>query len=159
MADFGLSTALLAAGTAAAVGGTALTATSAIKQGEAAQQAAKYQAQQETAAAQQASALATRDAAVKQQKSDVVQSRLRAVAAASGAGAADPTVLDLTSALSSMGEYDVASALYEGSARNLAFINQAAATRYQGEQERTAGIIRGTSSILGTAGSLAMRYG
>ena len=161
MADFG-ATALLAAGAAAAIGGTALTATAAIKQGEAQQQAAKYQAKQEQAAAGQAAAIAEREAAVKQQKGDVLQSRLRAVAAASGAGATDPTVLDLSSQLDANTEYDVASSLYEGQSRSLAFQNQARMTRYEGQQAATAGVVRGTSSILGTAGqlgsSLAMRY-
>lgn len=158
MADFGVSEALLAGGLATAVGGTALTATSAISQGQAAQAAAKNQAKQEQAAALQANAIATRQAAVEKQQTDVAQSRLRARAAASGAGATDPTVMDLSSTFDAIGEYNVASALYEGTSRATAFQNQARMTKYEGNQAATAGYLRAGSSILGTAGSLAMRY-
>lgn len=138
--------------------GTALSAASSISQGEAANSAAKAQAQQEEAAAKQAGAIAQRDALSARRETDIKLSKARAVAAASGAGADDPTVLDLSSAIDAAGEYDVAAALYEGSARNTAYTNRARMTRYSGQQEQTAGAVRAASTVLNTASSMAMKY-
>lgn len=86
-------------------------------------------------------------------------SRARAVAAASGAGADDPTVLDLTSAIDFAGEYDVAAALYEGTARNTDLSNRARVTRFNGSQAQTAGYLKAGSTVLDTARSMSMKYG
>lgn len=83
-----------------AVAGTLLSTAGMIQQGQAAaaagkaqEQALKSQAKQQEQAAGQARAASQFEAADIRRQGDLIQSRARAVAAASGAGATDPSVL------------------------------------------------------------------
>jgi hypothetical protein len=60
-------------------------------------------------------------------------SRALAVAAGSGGGASDPTVLNIISRNAAEGAYRRAAALYQGEDRAAAMESQAAATEYQGQ--------------------------
>lgn len=81
---------------AAMLGAGALQAAGTIAQGRAGVEASK--AEQAMAAAQgsEIQAVAQRDAIAKKREGDLLQSSLQATAAASGGGAADPTVLEIS---------------------------------------------------------------
>lgn len=70
----------------------------------------EQQAGQERAASQRA-------AIAQRKQGNLVSSRARAVAAASGGGALDPTVMDIMSGIEGEADYRTALALYEGDER------------------------------------------
>jgi len=82
-------------------------------------------------------------------------------AAASGAGADDPTVVNLLANISGEGEYRALTALYNGEEQARSDEAQAAARRTEAKNVKRAGWIKGISSILGAPSSDSMlgRYG
>lgn len=147
MADFGL-TALAALGTAASAVGTVVGASAAEEQGKNADRAAQMQALALQREAREKEAAAQRRAITEQTKADLVLSRQQAVAAASGGGATDPTVLDIMGNTAQQGRYNADSALYEGAAAGQSLDEQAALTRYRGQQARRAGRINSMTTVL-----------
>ena len=125
----------------------------------------EQQAGQERAASQRA-------AAQERRRLRRAQSRLQAVAGASGAGALDPTVLDLEGDLAAEGEFRALSRLFEGEseARNLEY--GATLERHGGQVDsfifgerarqarraRTGALVSGAGRILGGV-SLLEKYG
>jgi len=107
--------------------------------GEAQQRALEYQAQQLTTNAGQAQAVSQRAAMEEIRKSMLIQSRAMAVAAASGGGAVDPTVMALVSSISKEGQLASETQLYGGEERARGMREQAKATRYEGTQRAEAG--------------------
>lgn len=107
-------------------------------QGRAQRDRAEFVAAQNERVAGNERATAQRQAIEQQRQKRLTQSRAQAVAAASGGGALDPGVLDIMGGLEDQGNYNALVALYEGesSARN--YENQAALTRWQGEQAMNA---------------------
>lgn len=93
MADPITLMAAISAGTALVSGGIAAAGT--IAQGNAQMQAAKAEQQQLARMASEEMAVSTREAGAKAKEIRTLQSRGQAVAAASGAGATDETVLEL----------------------------------------------------------------
>lgn len=96
-------------------------------------QAAQFEAAQLEQNAGQAVAASQRVAFQRGQEADLLLSTLRARAAASGAGASDPTVLNLQAGLMQKKAYNLAAALYEGTDRARTMRMQAAGRRYEGE--------------------------
>lgn len=107
---------------------------------------------QAVAAGQRRAINATRQA-------DYVLSKARAGAAASGAGATDPSILNIEAGIAQQGEYNALSALYEGRDTQRQALAQAEATRADASSYATAGLLRGTGTILEGASSLYDRYG
>lgn len=126
-------------GTGMSVAGNLQAGSAARKAGAAQQAAAEYSARQLEVNAGQANAAAQRAAIEERRKSNALISRAIAVAAASGGGALDPTVMALVSGLSSEGQLAVETQLYGGEQRASAMRNQAAATRYEGQARAAAG--------------------
>jgi hypothetical protein len=91
-----------------------------------------FEAAQLETEAGQSEAVAQRTAADVARNVAVVNSAALARAAASGAGASDPTVVHVLAQTSSEGAYRQAVALYEGEAQARLDKMRAAATRYQG---------------------------
>jgi len=114
--------------------------------GEAQQRSAEFEAQQLDTNVGQVQAAAQRAAMEEQRKSMALQSRAIAVAAASGGGALDPTVLALVSGLSKEGQLAADTQIYGGEERARAMRNQAKATRYEGAQRAEAGQIKERTS-------------
>lgn len=91
------------------------------QQAQAAQVAAKekqnelnYESAQLRQQAGQDQASAQRAAEVQRHQAAVMQGRVQAVAAASGASATDPTVLNLQGGIAAKGDYAARAAIYEG---------------------------------------------
>lgn len=78
-------------------------------------------------------------AADEQRKSRIVQSRALALAAASGGGASDPTVVNLISNLEAQGAYNAAVEMYQGEDRARHERMSANAARFEAASLRTAG--------------------
>ena len=92
-----------------------------------------FEAQQQEVAAQESSGVALRAAQDETLKARLVMSSALAKAAASGAGASDPTVMAVLSRTAGEGAYRSALAMYEGEAQARLDRMRASALRYQGD--------------------------
>ena len=117
--------------------------------------AAEFEAQQLEINAGQAKAAAQRVAYQKGVEGDLMLSRLKALAAASGGGATDPTVLNLQAGLMHQRAYNLASALYRGEDDARTMRMQASAKRTQAENGLEDAKDARTGSYFAAAGSLA----
>jgi hypothetical protein len=118
--------------------------------------AAEFQAAQLRQNAGQAMASAQRDLYSVQEQTALVASRALAVAAASGGGASDPTVVKIMAGIAGEGSYRAAVALYQGEEKARAMLNQARAVEYQGELSKQSAIRGAFGKFLG-AGSAAIK--
>lgn len=157
---------LMATGTVLQIGGALQQGEAAAAAGAAQQQAAEYEARQMEVGAGQAIAASQRAAQEQRRQAKLVASRALALAAASGAGAADPTVVDIIGDITGEGAYRAAVALYEGEEQARTMRAQAKATRYGGavaeaggRTQRQAAQIGAFGSLLAGAGSLYEKYG
>ena len=119
----------------------------------------RVQAGQSVAAGQHA-------AREKRRQAELVQSRAIAVAAASGGGVSDPTIVNMLGKIAGEGAYRANLSLYEGEERARTMRMNAAARDYEGAlaleagdiAADTYGIMKGASLVKGTA-SLFSKYG
>lgn len=138
---------------------TIFSANQARQEGEQRKEAAEYQARQLEQNAGQAQAAAQRAAAERRREAQLAQSRALAVAAASGGGASDPTVVDIISDLNAEGTYRSMLELYEGDDRARLLRQQAASARYSGEVAAQAGRSNAVATIFkGATSALWMKY-
>ena len=100
--------------------------------------AAEFQAAQLRQNAGQAQAAAQRDALSVYQQSKLIASRALAVAAASGGGASDPTVINIMAGIAGEGAYRSALALYSGDEKARGMKTHADATIYDSKLEQRA---------------------
>ena len=128
--------------------------------------AIQFQAQQQRINAGQQIAAAQRDAMEQRRQSTLIQSRALALAAASGGGAIDPSVVNIISGVAGEGAYRAGVALYQGEERARAMRMTATALDYDGElakagaSERADAFERsGTASLAKGAMSLFSKYG
>ena len=145
MADLGLSTILMGLGTVISAGGT-------IASGVAQSDAMDYKAEQERMAAQENRAASQRTMQEHQTQLSYQQSKLQAGAAATGAGADDPTVVKLGSDMAGRGEYQSLMDLYTGE-------NRARGMEDQAKGDNMTGDAAMTGSLFGAAGTLASGFG
>lgn len=92
-------------------------------------------------------------------RAELLASRAKAVAGASGAGVSDPTVTDILGDIESGGEYDAASALYSGNFLSQGLLEDAQATEREGRALRSAGRMRAAGTAFSTLTSFAEKYG
>lgn len=144
-----------------AVAGTALSAYGAYQQGQAADAAGKaaqvsadYQAKQMAVNAGQERAAAQRKAFEERRRGTLAQSKAQAVAAASGGGSLDPSIVDIMGDLEGEAQYNSNVALYEGEERARDLETGASIKRYEGAQARAAGKYEKRASTIKAAGSL-----
>lgn len=144
--------ALMVAGAAVSAGGTIIGANSEAKElrREAAQ--LEVNAGQERAASQ-------RSAMEERRQGRLASSRALALAAASGAGADDPTVVNAIADIEGEGEYRALTALYEGNTAGDDLERQAAARRREAKTVKRASYFKAAGTILGAGASMADRYG
>ena len=135
-------------------GGTAVSAIGAIQQGKSQQASANYQAAQLEAAGKAEQAASQREAEEERRQKRLMQSRARAVGAASGGG----IDLELAGDIEEEGEYRALTALWEGTEAAKGRRAQAAASRFEGRQARKAGFLRAGRTILGGGASLYEKY-
>lgn len=136
------------------IAGTVVSAVGAIQQGKAQQSAADYQAKQLEAKASTDRALAQRQAEEDRRQTELVQSRARAVGAASGGG----LDIKLAGDLEEEGEYRALTSLWEGEEAARGREQQAKTLRYEGRLARQTAGLKATKSILGGASSLYEKY-
>lgn len=139
------------------VGGSLLAASGARKAGKAQNVAAKYEAKQLASQANEAVAASQREAMEQRREANLVGSRALALAAASGGGASDPSVMKLLADLKGEGAYRSSVALYQGEERARQLRMGAAASRFSGQQAQAAGRLRATSYLLKAGGAVASR--
>lgn len=163
--SFGFANAV--AGVAEAVGsvapilsgaGTLISAVGARNAGIAANQEANYRAKQDEINAGQERASAQRRMIEDLRQMRLTQSRTQAVAAASGAGALDPSVMDIMGDLETEGRYRAAVSGYEGEERARDLETSAVLSRYSGKQAKKAGNIKAISTLMSGATDLYSKY-
>lgn len=128
-------------------------------QGDAAHRAGQSEQMQLEQQAGQDRALSQLEANNRRRSSRYAQSRALALAAASGAGASDPTVVNIISGLEGEGEYGALAAMYEGetSARGLQYGGKA--RRNDGRAARNASYLKAGSTLLAGGSAWADKYG
>ncbi len=138
--------------------GTVMSALGARNAGISANQEAEYRAQQEKIQAGQTLASSQRQQVEQIRQMRLVESRGQALAASSGAGALDPSVMDIMGDLETQGRYKAAVAGYEGqdSANNLE--SKANLDMFSGSQAQSAGNIKAISTLMSGASSLYSKY-
>jgi len=127
-------------------------------EGAAAQVGAEFQALQLEINAKQQQAAGQRNAQEEFRKAELLQSRALAVAGASGGGASDPDILQITSRLAQEGQYAADTHIYNGNEAARAMRIGAAVSRYEGQQARKIGKTRaGSLRRGGSARSSSLR--
>jgi hypothetical protein len=137
------------------VGGTLLSSVGAIQAGNNAARAAEFNARELEEKGKAERAIASKKAVEKRRRKEIVLSRARAVAAASGGG----QDLDLLGDLEEEGEYNAQMAIWQGEEAARGRKNQAGATRFEGRMAKRASRFKAASTLLdGFGDSLAEKY-
>lgn len=130
------------------------------------QQLARFQSGQMRANADEAIASSQRSALDVQRNQEYVASRALAVAAASGGGASDPTVINLIARTAGESAYRKSVALYQGADKARALDAQASATDYggalaadRGRENQSSANIGAYSTLMKSGASLFQKYG
>ena len=139
--------------------GALVGAVGSIMQGNAAAAQAKGQAKMLEKRANEERAVSHREAIRKTREAKMLQSRGQAVAAASGGGAADPTVVNLMGGIGAEGKYQSGIALYEGETKGRGLEFEAKLKRAEAKQHKLAGMIGAFSSVLNGLSSFGGSFG
>lgn len=141
------------AGAALAGVGDAIGAVSHYRFGQDARAAAEFQAAQLRQNAGEAQASSQRVAIDADRATQLANSRALAVAAASGAGASDPTVVNIIARNAGEGAYRKAVALYQGDERARMMNLQATAKEYEGKNVASnSTLVAGAQALHGVTG-------
>lgn len=132
----------------AIAGGTILSAYGQYQGGKSEAAAAKYSAAEAVQNAQQSRAAGQRQMLEAQRQASIVASRAQAVAASSGGGALDPSVVNAIADIEGLGRYSGLAALYEGESRAQAQLSQANSYNYRAGVFRKAGMVSAFDTIL-----------
>jgi len=147
------------AGNFVSVWGTRDAARASRAAGERAQVAAEFNAVELERQAGIAVALAQRQAMEERRVADYAASRALAVAAASGAGVSDPTIVKILADHKGMGAYKASLALYEGEERARQFRIAAMSERLGGSQSLEEGLARARAYNIGAVGGTVRTLG
>lgn len=139
--------------------GTAISAVSTIAQGQQDAASADYQAKQQRQAAKMEIATSQRQMQEERKREQLAQSNLQSAAGATGFLATDDTVADLAGAIAARGELQAQDALFGGRERAAGRINQARATKWEGQQAKTASYFKAASTIMQGVGSYGQKTG
>jgi len=149
----------MAAAAIPAIAGTVLTYYGQQQAGKVAEQNAAFKAAQLKRAAGLKKAESQRSALEIERQGKLQQSRALAVAAASGGGASDPTIVDHMARLAGETNYRKMVALYEGEDAANQLNLQAEITKREGKQQRQAANIASIGTALSEGSSLYNKYG
>ena len=130
---------------------TILTAVGAVKQGRAMDKIGKAKASQLRTKAGQERAVGQHKAINRRRETDLAESRTLALAAASGAGASDPTIMNLIANLAGEGERNYQAAMYEGEEKARGLEYQADVSIYEGQVAKQKGYLTAGAAILSSA--------
>lgn len=142
-----------------AAASTVLGVASTIKAGNEQRNQLELQAREREEDAKAVQAEAQREALLERKKAKNLMSRARAVSAASGAGASDPTVTNILTDIETQGEVNYLNALHSGDTTARGLRSGAATARRTGRAAQTAGNIKAASTGLGGATSWYEKYG
>jgi hypothetical protein len=134
--------------------GTAVSAYGTIAGANAQASAMEYQARVARQKATQEEAVGQRNALETQRKTKLAQSQLQARAAASGAGASDPTVVDLATGIEGRGKYMGGLQQWQGDNRAWDYRTDAVGKEASAQSVRSGGQLSAFGTILGGASSL-----
>jgi hypothetical protein len=135
-------------GAIAGVGASVLSGVGSLMSASATAEAQRAEAAMLERQAGETNAAAQRNAERKRKEAALINSRQQAVAAKSGGGATDPTVLDLMAGVAGEGDLQARSIQYEGAERGASLSYQAALKRMAAENAETAGYIGAGTSLL-----------
>lgn len=159
MADLGLTTIATLATAAATAASGAVAVGQGQAQAEITKKTSDFNARQMEKKAAAERAAASDKAAQQREKAEFAQARARAVAAASGTGATSEGVLDLTGDIGQRGDAYARRETWIGDEQAKGLLDQAAATRWTGENnarlQKAAGTAKGIEAGFKVAGSLA----
>ena len=157
----GLGSALTAGNVAMGLSGVSsiLSAGSQYNAGKAEERRANLEAQQLDASAKEELAAAQRAGVEEERMGEFRASRMLALAAASGAGASDPTVINLMANLAGETQYSKSVKLYEGGTRSAQKKYEGRLRRFEGREARKAGEFGAKTTLLGGAAGLFSKYG
>jgi hypothetical protein len=139
--------------------GTGVSAAGTILTGAQSRAASKMEAREMERLAKEERAAASRKANEKRRQMNLLLSRSQAVAADSGSGATDPTVLATEGGIAQEGEYQANVETYLGETRGRGYEGKAAITRQAGNDAFTSGLIGAGGTILSGVSSYYDRYG
>lgn len=141
--------ALPAIGAVASIAGTGLSMMAASNEADYQAAVARNQAILDRQKANEEAAAGQRAAITESRKTQLAQSRARALAASSGTDAASPTQVDIEGEIAQQGGYNALSALYEGMAKARTSDYQAEIDLFKARRASSAGSLNATAALLG----------
>jgi hypothetical protein len=126
--------------------------------GQQAKQASEYEAQQAEMRANEARAAASRQAEQTRTKTELTQSRLKAVASQATGSATDAGVLSLGDSIERRGEYMALTDWAQGENRARGFEDNATAARFKGKQAVTGSYLKSAGTLFDGVGSFARQW-
>lgn len=142
-----------------AIAGTVVSAVGTIAAGNAQKASADFQAKQADARAAEERAAGQRDQMEVNNKTNLVLSRQRALAAGSGFDALSPDIVNLAGDTAARGAYQAGMARYGGNVRGQDYNLRAAGLRMSGQSYQTAGYIGAAGTILQGGADWFSKYG
>lgn len=144
-------------GSVVGVGGTLLQAKAGLDQADYQAAVARSEAAALKQKTNEDAAAAERSQITQNRKTDLVQSRLRALAADSGTDATSPDILTTEGRIAQQGQYNALSSLYEGQARARSDTYQSDIDLFKANRIETAAPLTAAGTILSGIGSFADR--
>lgn len=144
----------------ATIAATGLQVMGTIQQGKSQQAALNYEAQMRDKKAAEERAASQRTSIEKRREGELAMSRGKAIAAASGAGVVNPSILDIYSETAQRSEYNAQTELYGGESRARGEMDQAALARAKGKAAMKGSILEGIGQgFSGIASVAGKKYG
>ena len=150
---------LMGIGTAMSAIGTVVEGVATVRGGRAAAAEAEIEAKQLDASGREELAAGQREGFELDRETALLQSKQQSLAAASGGGAADPTVLDAMDDVQREGKYRRNLAIYGATQRSRGLHAQAGATRRTGQAALQGSKFAAAGTILGGLGRAASNAG
>lgn len=136
----------------AGIGGTVLSAEAQRRQADYEQKLAQVQNEELQQKGNQDAAAAERAQIAENRRTQLTESRVQALAAASGGAATDTGVINLEGQIAKQGSYNALSALYNGQAQRQADVYQGQIDLFQGQQAVGAAPMTALGTVLGGIG-------
>lgn len=136
----------------ASMAATGLQVMGTLQQGRAQQAALNYEAGERDRVAAEERAASQREAITKRTDAERVMSRQRALAATSGAGVVNPSILDIYGETAQQGEYNAQTALYGGESRARGQLSQANAARFKAKAAYKGSLLEAAGQAFAGAG-------
>lgn len=153
-----MAEALTAISLAASAVGTGISAIGTMMAGDAAKDAAQYEAQMAERQSNEARAIGQKKMLEKRKKTELAQSRLRATAAKSTGDTTDFGVMNLAQDIEERGEYAALTDFYSGENRARGFEDKANAARYKGKVAQQGSYLKTAGTLFDGIGSFAGQY-